>query len=151
MKTYLVGPKDGKKLLLVHGISTPAPVWKSIIPQLVQAGYRVLIFDLYGRGLSDAPILPYDIPLYVSQISFLLTSKPDWEKFSIGGMSLGGSIGESGFPAVDTFPSRNDLREHLTRFIESSRSLRFRIVVSVSKIPLLDEFELTFSIPFPLS
>ncbi|CAO1623622.1 unnamed protein product [Sympodiomycopsis kandeliae] len=92
IRYYEFGPEDGKKVLLVHGITTPTPVWKSVAPQLAKAGYRVLTFDLYGRGYSDSPSVPHDVPLFMSQISYLLTALPEWTKFHLIGMSLGGGI-----------------------------------------------------------
>lgn len=70
-------------------------MWKDIVPKLKAAGFRVMVYDLYGRGYSDAPIVIHDVALYVSQISFILNSKPEWQTFNIAGMSLGGPIGES--------------------------------------------------------
>lgn len=95
VKVYESGPEDGEKLILVHGITTPSTMWKDIVPKLKAAGFRVMVYDLYGRGYSDAPIVIHDVALYVSQISFILNSKPEWQTFNIAGMSLGGPIGES--------------------------------------------------------
>ena len=95
---YIVGdPKATKKLLLVHGISTPCAAWQGLIPELTAAGYQVLCYDLLGRGYSDAPDVPYDVPLFVSQITYLLTALPEWStgKFDLVGMSLGGPIASS--------------------------------------------------------
>lgn len=89
---YEFGPEDGKKLLLVHGISTPSPAWAYLAPFLVKAGYRILCFDLYGRGYSDSPQVKHDAALFVSQIALLLAHLPHWDKFDICGMSLGGPI-----------------------------------------------------------
>ncbi|PWZ02540.1 alpha/beta-hydrolase [Testicularia cyperi] len=92
IRYYEFGPEEGKKLLLVHGISTPAPVWSLISNQLVKAGYRLLVFDLYGRGYSDTPLVKHDAALFVSQIALLLAHLPHWHTFDLAGMSLGGGI-----------------------------------------------------------
>ncbi|EPQ26350.1 uncharacterized protein PFL1_05998 [Pseudozyma flocculosa PF-1] len=92
IRYYDIGPRDGKKLLLVHGISTPTPCWSKLIPKLVEQGYRVLCFDLLGRGYSDAPLVPQDVSLFVSQILFVLGDVPDFDRFDLAGMSLGGAI-----------------------------------------------------------
>ncbi|TKY88632.1 hypothetical protein EX895_002263 [Sporisorium graminicola] len=89
---YEFGPEDGKKLLLIHGISTPSPAWSLIAPDLIKAGYRILCFDLFGRGYSDSPQVTHDAALFVSQITLLLAHLPQWDKFDLCGMSLGGSI-----------------------------------------------------------
>lgn len=64
---------------------------------LVEKGCRVMLFDLFGRGYSDAPgDLPYDTRLFVSQILLVLASSPlAWtgnNAFSLIGYSLGGGI-----------------------------------------------------------
>jgi pimeloyl-ACP methyl ester carboxylesterase len=64
---------------------------------LVEKGCRVLMFDLFGRGYSDAPgDLPYDTRLYVTQVLLALASSPlAWtgrDAISIVGYSLGGGI-----------------------------------------------------------
>lgn len=92
IRYYEFGPKDGKKLLLVHGISTPCPAWSLIVPHLIRAGYRILCFDLFGRGYSDSPQVTHNVALFVSQITLLLTHLPHWDKFDLCGMSLGGPI-----------------------------------------------------------
>ena len=90
---YLIGdPAAKKKVLLVHGISTPVPVWGELPNKLVAAGYQVLMYDLYGRGYSDAPDVTYDLALFISQITMLLAAVPSFDKFDIIGMSLGGPI-----------------------------------------------------------
>ncbi len=49
------GPADGPPLLLVHGWAVSAYLWRHNILPLAAAGHRVLVIDLPGHGLSDAP------------------------------------------------------------------------------------------------
>jgi hypothetical protein len=49
------GPESGRKVLFVHGISTPSIALGSIAHALVDDGCRVMLFDLYDVSL---PILP---------------------------------------------------------------------------------------------
>jgi pimeloyl-ACP methyl ester carboxylesterase len=46
---------DGPPVLLVHGIPGSAGSWDAVVPQLVEAGYRVLVPDLLGFGGSSRP------------------------------------------------------------------------------------------------
>ena len=51
--------------------------------------------DLFGRGYSDSPDLPYDSRLYSTQILLAITSSPlEWtpEGFTLIGYSLGGGV-----------------------------------------------------------
>lgn len=91
------GPEDGEKVLLLHGISTPCLALGSVAEELVARGYRVMVFDFFGRGYSDAPAdLPFDIRLYTAQILVVLaSSRLAWtgdDGFHLVGYSLGGGI-----------------------------------------------------------
>ena len=46
------GTEEGRPVLMIHGLSYPLEVWNPVKDGLVQAGYRVIRFDLYGRGRS---------------------------------------------------------------------------------------------------
>ncbi|TVY24882.1 Serine hydrolase-like protein [Lachnellula hyalina] len=94
-RAYEFGPEQGRKVLLIHGISTPCLSLGGIANALVSKGCRVLLLDLWGRGYSDSVDLPHDSRLYTSQILLAITSSPlSWtpEGFSIIGYSLGGGI-----------------------------------------------------------
>ncbi|OAL33834.1 hypothetical protein AYO20_06845 [Fonsecaea nubica] len=99
IRVYEFGPEDGRKVLLVHGISTPAIALGAVAHALVDNGCRVMLFDLFGRGYSDNPEdLPHDIRLFTTQILLVLASSPlswtgkDSGKFTLIGYSLGGGI-----------------------------------------------------------
>lgn len=83
IRYYEFGPENGKKLFCVHGISTPSPVWSLVAPKLIEAGYRLLVFDLYGRGYSDTPVVKHDMALFISQMTLLLAHLPHWDKFDL--------------------------------------------------------------------
>ncbi|KAL2064865.1 hypothetical protein VTL71DRAFT_4005 [Oculimacula yallundae] len=94
-RVYEWGPEDGRKVLFIHGISTPCIALSEIAHGLVAKGCRVLLFDLFGRGYSDSVDLPHDTRLYTTQILLAITSSPiAWtpEGFSLIGYSLGGGI-----------------------------------------------------------
>jgi pimeloyl-ACP methyl ester carboxylesterase len=104
IRVYEWGPESGKKVLLVHGISTPCLALGAVAHALVDRGCRVMLFDLYGdslpyvedaqyqafqsskpevadlcnrfgRGFSDNPNdLPQDSRLFCSQILICLAS-----------------------------------------------------------------------------
>jgi len=91
VRYWLMGPEDGEKIALIHGFSVPSIIWKDVAPQLASKGFRVLVYDLYGRGYSDAPWLPYDVSLYTTQLA-LLMQHVKWERAHIAGLSMGGGI-----------------------------------------------------------
>ncbi|KAI1820332.1 Alpha/Beta hydrolase protein [Xylaria intraflava] len=97
IRVYEFGPEQGRKVLFVHGISTSCMTLIDLANGLVEKGCRVMMFDLFGRGFSDAPgDVPYDTRLFVTQILLVLASSPlGWtgnNAFSLIGYSLGGGI-----------------------------------------------------------
>ncbi|KAH9937644.1 Alpha/Beta hydrolase protein [Fomitopsis serialis] len=76
---WLLGPEDGVKVVLIHGLSTPGVTWKHFGPYLAERGFRVLVYDLYGKGYSDAPKTAYHANIF-------------WEHAHIAGFSMGGGI-----------------------------------------------------------
>ena len=51
----LAGPPDAQTVVLVHGFSVPYYIWDPTFDALAAAGFRVLRYDLFGRGWSDRP------------------------------------------------------------------------------------------------
>ncbi|MGV0635895.1 haloalkane dehalogenase [Mycolicibacillus trivialis] len=49
------GPTDGPAIVLLHGEPTWSYLYRTMIPPLAAAGYRVLVPDLIGFGRSDKP------------------------------------------------------------------------------------------------
>jgi len=91
VRYWLFGPEAGKKVVLIHGLSIPSLIWKDVGPALASRGYRVLLYDLYGRGYSDAPEITYDASLYATQLA-LLMQHVKWPKAYVAGVSMGGGI-----------------------------------------------------------
>ncbi|KAI0466995.1 alpha/beta-hydrolase [Xylaria cf. heliscus] len=97
IRVYEWGPEGGERVLFVHGISTPAVALGDLAHEMARRGCRVMIFDLFGRGYSDAPRdATYDERLYTSQILLVLASSTtpwmDKSGFHLVGYSLGGAL-----------------------------------------------------------
>ncbi|KAI0438669.1 alpha/beta-hydrolase [Xylaria telfairii] len=97
IRVYEWGPDGGERVLFIHGISTPVVALGDLGHEMVRRGYRVMMFDLFGRGYSDAPQdVTYDERLYTTQILLILaSSKVPWvggPGFHLVGYSLGGAL-----------------------------------------------------------
>jgi pimeloyl-ACP methyl ester carboxylesterase len=53
----LRGEKGAKTIVLVHGNAVPYASWDNTVDALVEAGFRVLRYDVFGHGFSDRPDL----------------------------------------------------------------------------------------------
>lgn len=87
-----LGPARGPVVVAVHGLTTPSPVWYGIAERLGGLGYRVLVYDLYGRGFSDAPRGTQTGDFFAQQLADLLDHQKLGEDVTLMGYSMGGSI-----------------------------------------------------------
>jgi pimeloyl-ACP methyl ester carboxylesterase len=88
----LSGPDSGRTVVLVQGFSVPYYLWDHTFDPLVKAGFRVLRYDLYGRGYSDRPDVTYDADLFEHQLLDLLVALRIQEPIDVIGASMGGPI-----------------------------------------------------------
>ena len=88
----ILGPDDGRLVILVHGIAGPMGIWELLAQALAESGFRVLYYDLFGRGHSDRPVVRYDIDLFTTQLRQLLSKLSSVVPFALVGWSLGGII-----------------------------------------------------------
>ncbi|EQA54578.1 alpha/beta fold hydrolase [Leptospira kmetyi] len=86
------GPENGQPVVLVQGFSNPIFIYEPLSKRLQEEGYRVLRFDLFGRGLSDRPDTTYNPDLFDRQLSNLLNSLNIQKKIYLIGTSMGGVI-----------------------------------------------------------
>ncbi|MGH7616625.1 MAG: alpha/beta fold hydrolase [Gemmatimonadaceae bacterium] len=86
------GPDSGRTIVLVHGFSVPYYLWDSTAAALAGAGFRVIRYDEYGRGLSDRPNVDYTVDLYDRQLTQLLDSLHIAGPVDLGGVSMGGLV-----------------------------------------------------------
>lgn len=83
---------QGPAVLMIHGLSTRADRWRSVLPLMAAQGYRAIAFDLPGHGLADKRA-DFD---YTSQgmarYAFGLLDRLDVHRVHLHGTSLGGHI-----------------------------------------------------------
>ncbi len=86
------GAGSGPVLVLIHGLSTPSWVFAGLVDGLTLLGFRVLSYDLYGRGLSARPRVRHDRELFVGQLTELLEAQGITAPVTLFGYSMGGAI-----------------------------------------------------------
>lgn len=87
-----LGPANGPLAVCVHGLTTPSFVWEPIAEKLGEMGFRVLVYDLYGRGYSDRPPGAQDADFFCDQLDALLDELDIDAPFTLLGYSMGGAI-----------------------------------------------------------
>ena len=86
------GPESGEVVVLIHGLIGHMHVWDYQFKFLIERGYRVLRFDLYGRGFSERVKGEHGSELYMAQVSDLIEFVGIKDKFHLVGLSMGGAI-----------------------------------------------------------
>ncbi len=86
------GPSRGPIVVCVHGLTTPSYIYTPLAVALTALGYRVLTYDLYGRGLSDRVRGRQDRAFFVDQLEELLIALEVRQTVSLIGYSMGGAI-----------------------------------------------------------
>lgn len=90
---YEIGSGNSKPVVLIHGGGvTGLEVWSENAEFLAENGYRVLQYDLYGRGYSDRLITTYTPELLSRQLTELLEAVDFPDSFNVISMSLGSLV-----------------------------------------------------------
>ena len=63
------GERDAKVLVCLHGEPSWSYLYRKVVPLWVDAGYRVIAFDLVGFGKSDKPVETTDLT-YAQQVDW---------------------------------------------------------------------------------
>ncbi|MEM6886724.1 MAG: alpha/beta hydrolase [Pseudomonadota bacterium] len=86
------GPEKGRVLVCIHGLTSPSFVWTPLASGLGLMGYRVLTYDLYGRGFSDRVAGLQNSRFFLRQFEDLLNALQIKEDLVLIGYSMGGAI-----------------------------------------------------------
>ena len=87
-----LGADSGPVIVCVHGLTTPSFVFGPMAKGLGMLGYRVLVYDHYGRGYSDRPKGIQDSDFFVTSLNELLADQGINTPFTLLGYSMGGGV-----------------------------------------------------------
>ena len=83
---------EGENAVLVHGYATPYYIYDKIFDFLVSKGYRVLRYDLLGRGFSQRVDEDYTPSLFAEQLKEITDEFMPEGIFYLYGTSMGGAV-----------------------------------------------------------
>ena len=94
----LSGPEESQRLIvLIHGNCYYSFYFQAITTKLIEIGFRVLVYDLLGRGFSSPhPTGKYDDEAHIDQLRQLLVHlniASSGRKYDILAHSMGGGLG----------------------------------------------------------
>ena len=130
----LSNPDAENTVVLVHGFSVPSFIFDPTFKFLTESGFRVLRYDLFGRGLSDRPRTRYNPDLFDKQLSNLLDALRFTSPINLIGLSMGG-------PVSATFTARHPERVKSLTLIDPSgvRPVSLTPMLKLAKIPIVAE------------
>jgi len=128
------GNEAGDVVVLVHGFSVPYFIYGPTFDFLTRSGFRVLRYDLFGRGFSDRPDTRYNIDLFVKQLSDLLDAFRVSRPVNLVGLSMGG-------PITATFTARHPEQVKSLTLIDpaGARPIALTPLLKAVKIPFIAE------------
>ncbi len=136
------GNELGEVVVLVHGFSVPYFIYDPTFDFLTKSGFRVVRYDLFGRGFSDRPNVKYNLDFFVKQLHDLLNAlrlastslSASTRPVNLIGLSMGGSI-------ASAFTVRHQERVHKLVLIDpcGAKPIDSGITLKIAKIPLLAE------------
>lgn len=87
------GTSSGAPLMLIHGATVPHWEFDYLVPFLVDAGFRIYRYDLFGHGESDRPGGRYDLERFVRQArEFVEAMEIDAAELVVWGHSMGAAV-----------------------------------------------------------
>lgn len=92
LRTHYLDVGEGQPLLMVHGNPTWSFLFRKMVPKLVDAGFRCVVPDLLGYGLSDHPNEGGAGPRQQSDMVRQLVEYLDLRELIIVGQDWGGPI-----------------------------------------------------------
>lgn len=86
------GAETGPVAICIHGLSTPSYIFAGTERSLAALGYRVLTYDLFGRGYSDRVPGRQDLDFFVVHLRGLIDHLDVSVPLTVIGYSMGGAI-----------------------------------------------------------
>ena len=86
------GREGDPVIVCIHGLSTPSFVFAGTVRSLASLGYRVLSYDLYGRGYSARVSGTQNVEFFLAQLGALLAHQNVTGPVTLLGFSMGGQI-----------------------------------------------------------
>jgi len=132
----VAGNEKGPQVVFVHGFSVPYFIFDPTFNFLVAQGYRVLRYDLFGRGFSDRPNKRYDIHFFIQQLKELLDAL-NFHDITLLGLSMGGPITAS---FIANYPDY--VQKHILIDPAGVRPVYLSSLLKAVRMPILGELAL---------
>jgi pimeloyl-ACP methyl ester carboxylesterase len=128
----LYGEATAPTVIILHGATLGAMAYRQYVPFLVQAGYRVVLYDQYGRGFSDRPKATFSIAMLRRQLLDLMDHL-EIEKAHLFGISLGGAL------AAHFAAEHGQRVDKLAYQVPAVSGAQVKFILLLGKLPVLGQ------------
>jgi len=136
VRMHYVDEGEGTPVVMLHGNPTWSFIYRDLIPDLVENGFRAIAVDHVGCGLSDKPQkYAYRLARHVENLSYLLDTVLDLPGAHLVLHDWGGAVGV-GYALRDVRRIRSMVLMNTAAFILLHCPLRIR----VARWPGIGEF-----------
>lgn len=86
----------GEPMVLLHGTPSSSLIWRNVTPLLIEAGFKIHVFDLLGFGLSERPQAGNVDTSMSGQVPLLEEMLEHWglKNFHLVAHDIGGGIAQ---------------------------------------------------------
>ena len=93
LRTFVREEGSGDPVVLMHGLPTSSYLYRKVIPEVAQRGFRALSFDLPGLGMTDRP-KDFDYTLAgLGRFSYAAVDALGLDRFHLVVHDAGGPVG----------------------------------------------------------
>ena len=125
VEIYYESHGTGRPVVLIHVWPLGGQSWEAQVPALVDAGYRVVIFDRRGFGAPSQPWDGYDYDTFSADLHGLMThldlKDATLVELSVGGGEVARYIGTYGTERIAKAVFTGAIPSHLHKILEQAK------------------------------
>jgi non-heme chloroperoxidase len=135
---------SGQPIVLIHGYPLSCTSWEKQVPVLLNAGYRVIIYDRRGFGKSSQPTTGYNYDTFAEDLHKLL-SELKLHDFILAGFSMGGGevaryLGKYGSKGVSKAVIISGVPPYLIKAADNPEGVDASVFAGIEKAVATDRY-----------
>jgi non-heme chloroperoxidase len=135
---------SGQPVVLIHGYPLSGTSWERQLPVLLEAGYRVIIYDRRGFGKSSRPASGYNYDTFAEDLHKLITQLK-LHDFTLVGFSMGGGeiaryMGKYGSTGVSKAVIISGVPPYLLKTVDNPEGVDGGVFAGIEKAVAADRY-----------
>jgi non-heme chloroperoxidase len=144
IELYYEDHGSGQPVVLIHGYPLSGTSWEKQLPVLLEAGYRVIIYDRRGFGKSSQPATGCNYDTFAEDLHKLVTQLK-LHDFTLVGFSMGGGevvryLGKYGSSAVSKAVIVSGVPPYLLKTADNPEGVDGGVFAGIQKAVAADRY-----------